>query len=482
MAKSIKKTVFLTGATGNMGREAVRRIAACPDLALRVLIRPEERDHPVARRIARDKSIGIIAGDLTDAASLEAGIRGADIVLHVGGLVSPLADRLPPATVSAVNVGGALNVVSAIHRFADPERTRLVYIGTVAQTGSRNAPIHWGRTGDPIKISTYDHYAVTKTQAEAVVAESGIRHWVSLRQSGMAHYEMWRLFDPIMFHNPLNGVFEWSTANDSGRLMAAVCADTVPARFWRGFYNIGGGAFSRVVNHEFMAAFMPQYRSVLRPHWQATRNFHGQWYADSDRLEEMVPFREQSIHEFLAEVPRHMPIAARLAPKLAPSLVRKRIEALANGPGGSLRWFADDDRLKIRAYFGSRAAWDAIPRDWDNFVFAQPSRTPTLLDHGYDETSASEEWRLTDLQSAAAFRGGRCHASSCDGPDVPVDWECAAGHRFAMTPNLYMRGGHWCPTCMIDPASYREEATRNPFFTQVWHEEAQDRARPNGVE
>jgi len=196
----------------------------------------------------------------------------------------------------------------------------------------------------------------------------------------------------------------------------------------------------------------------------------------------MVPFREQSIHEFLAEVSRHMPIAARLAPKLAPSLVRKRIEALANGPGGSLRWFADDDRLKIRAYFGSQAAWDAIPRDWDNFVFAQPSRTPTLLDHGYDETSASEEWRLTDLQSAAAFRGGRCHASSCDGPDVPVDWECAAGHRFAMTPNLYMRGGHWCPTCMIDPASYREEATRNPFFTQVWHEEAQDRARPNGVE
>src|SRR5690606_22416148 len=108
-----------------------------------------------------------------------------------------------------------------------------------------------------------------KTQAEAIVAESGLRHWVSLRQSGMAHFDMWRIFDPIMFHSPMKGVFEWSTANDSGRLMAAVCADDVPADFWRGFYNIGGGAASRVTNHEFLAAAMPRFREVLRPHWFA---------------------------------------------------------------------------------------------------------------------------------------------------------------------------------------------------------------------
>lgn len=469
-----RKIVFLTGATGNMGREAVKRIAAnSDDIRLRVLIRPDEIDHPVAREIARRNLAEIITGDLTDPDSIVRGVTGADVVLHVGGLVSPLADRLPPERVSAVNVGGARNIVTAIKAVGGAERTRLVYIGTIAETGSRNAPIHWGRTGDPIKISAYDHYAITKTQAEAIVAESGIRHWVSLRQSGMAHFEMWKIFDPIMFHNPLNGVFEWSTANDSGRLMAAVCSDAVPDSFWRGFYNIGGGATSRVVNHEFMAGSIARYRDVLRPHWFATRNFHGQWYADSDRLEALVPFREQSIHDYLAEAPSHMPAIARAAPKLVPGLVRRRIEKLAKAPGGSLHWFAADDQPKIGAYFGSRSAWDAIPRDWDRFVYADPSREPVLLDHGYDEARAPEAWTAADLASAAAFRGGTCQASETGDPFAPEDWTCASGHNFAMSPNLMLKGGHWCPTCMTDPATYDAVARQNPFFSQVWLEEAE---------
>jgi len=421
-----RKTVFLTGVTGNMGREALRRIATRSDtLRLKVLIRPEEQDNPVAKDIRQRGTAEIVVGDLTDAASIQAGVRGADIVLHVGGLVSPLADRMPPEIVTAVNVGGARNIVDAIHRVGDPDRTRLVYIGTVAQTGSRNAPIHWGRTGDP-----------------------------------------------IMFHNPLNGVFESSTANDSGRLMAAVCDDAVPTDLWRGFYNIGGGATSRVVNHEFMSSFMPQYRKVLRPHWQATRNFHGQWYVDSDRLQALVPFREQSIRDYLTEAPRHMPALARLAPKCLPGLVHKRVKGMAEAPGGTLRWFADDDRAKIDAYFESRAAWERIPRDWDGYPLKQPSRKPTILDHGYDETRPSDAWQLDDLKAAADYRGARCHAESFAGSDVPIDWTCAAGHRFAMTPNLYLRGGHWYPTCMLEPSIYAEEAARNAFFGQVWRKDA----------
>lgn len=217
---------------------------------------------------------------------------------------------------------------------------------------------------------------------------------------------------------------------------------------------------------------MPNYRRVLKPHWFATRNFHGQWYADSDRLEALVPFREQSLQDYFDEAPRHMPWIARIVPKLMPGAVSKRIEKLANAPGGSLNWFATQDEAKIRAYFGSRAAWEAIPRDWDSFTFTQPPREPSLLDHGYDETRTPEDWRLDDLRQAAEFRGAKCLAAAFGGPDTAVEWESAAGHRFAMTPRLYLRGGHWCPATMVDPTTYDAEAERNPFFAQVWSEAA----------
>ncbi|HWW26637.1 MAG TPA: NAD-dependent epimerase/dehydratase family protein [Caulobacter sp.] len=464
-----RKVILLTGATGAMGREAVGFIAAQREtLALRVLVRPEERSHPVVRDIQRKDLATIVWGDLTDPALVRQAVRGADVVLHVGALVSPLADRLPPALVHKVNVGGTQNIVDAIHAEGGAQRTRLVYIGTVAETGSRNAPVHWGRAGDPIKISAYDHYAVSKTLAEAVVAQSGLKYWVSLRQSGMAHFEMWKIFDPIMFHTPLNGVFEWSTAHDSGRLMAAVCGEAVPEAFWRGVYNIGGGAASRVVNHEFMRASLPQFQSILKPHWFATRNFHGQWYADSDVLEALVPFRQQTLSDYFALAPKHMPWLVRQAPKFLPGAVGKRIEKLARAPGGSLHWFQADETAKIAAHFGSRQAWEAIPRDWDHFAFDQPSKTPTLLNHGYDERRAPEDWTIADLRQAAEFRGGACLSRACHDPDTPVSWRASDGQVFSMTPRLYLKGGHWGPVRIGDPDADRREAQRNPFFAQVW--------------
>ena len=44
--------------------------------------------------------------------------------------------------------------------------------GTVAATGDRMPPIHWGRIGDPLKPSIYDFYAVTKIAGERAVLES----------------------------------------------------------------------------------------------------------------------------------------------------------------------------------------------------------------------------------------------------------------------------------------------------------------------
>ena len=466
-----QKIVFLTGATGNMGRVTLAELLARSDrFRVRALVRPEDRNHPVVRRFTGRAGLEWVWGDLTRYEDVLAGVTGADQVLHIGGMVSPLADRFPELTMQ-VNVGGARNIVDAIRRSGQADHTALVYIGTVAQTGHRNPPVHWGRTGDPIKISRFDHYAVSKTEAEAIVAQSGLTRWVSLRQTGILHPDMWKIHDPIVFHNPHNGVFEWITVGDSARLAVNTCEDAVPEAFWRRFYNIGGGERMRLVNHQFArhlaAALGTDMQASTRPNWTGTRNFHGQWYADSDRLEHLVPFRSETMDDFTRQLAAGVPGIVRLLARMFPSAGRRRMEKLARGPGGTLHWIAHDDRARIDAYFGSRAAWDALPAEWGDFVYREPSREVCCLDHGHDADKPIEECSTADLKAAAAFRGGRFAGDAFE-PDAPARFACALGHDFSMTPRLYLKGGHWCPTCMTDPDSYDANRARNPFFAQVW--------------
>lgn len=231
----MRKTIFITGTTGVMGSAALKELYAHQDkYKIKALVRKSKIN---IKKMAAHPDVDIIWGDLTDYQSVLVGVMGSDMVLHVGGMVSPKADYKPKTT-HKVNVTAAENIVKAVNAQPNGDHIKVVYVGSVAQTSDRNAPIHWGRTGDPICISVYDHYAITKTIAERTIVE-GVKQWVCLRQSGILYPGILKNYDPIMFHVPINGVLEWATVEDSGRLMERVCRDSVPDTFWNNFYNIG---------------------------------------------------------------------------------------------------------------------------------------------------------------------------------------------------------------------------------------------------
>lgn len=468
-----KKTVFLTGASGNMGSEGLRELLARRDrYDIVVLVLPTAADRKLMSAYEKEPGVRVVWGDLTRYEDVLSCITGADYVLHVGGMVSPAADSRPERT-AQVNIGAAANILRAIQAQRDPGRIKLVYIGSVAQTGDRNPPIHWGRTGDPIKISVLDHYALTKTIAERMIVESSLKYWVSLRQTGIAHLHLLGAIDPIMFHVPINGVFEWVTARDSGRLLANVCEDDVPDEFWRRVYNIGGGDSCRITNHEFMQrAFLSigitNFGKVCEANWFALKNFHGHWFEDSDTLQESLHFRSESIDDFFAELGKRAPFRARLA-AVFPSLVKRRIEKAAHAECGTLFWLQHGLEERIGPSFGSRERWEQIP-PWGRFPFLQPARTPSRLDHGYDETKPKADLDLGDMRRAAAFRGGECLSGTMARGDLGsrLHWCCCFGHRFAASPTLILLAGHWCPECLAK-GNDAEVAKRSAFFAQAWY-------------
>jgi nucleoside-diphosphate-sugar epimerase len=480
---SRRKKVFLTGATGNWGREILRELGGRADrFDVVALVLPTKADLEVISRFDAMENLTVVRGDLTDYADVESCVRGADYVLHVGAVVSPFADDHPELA-HRVNVGSARNIIRAVKAQPAPDAIGVIMIGSVAETGDRNPPHHWGRVGDPLRVAQYDEYGQSKIIAERELVESGLSRWAWLRQTGIFHAGLFQSRDPIMTHVPCGGVMEWVSVEDAARLMAKVCEDDVPDEFWGGIYNIGGGEGWRLTNWELQVGMaralgVADVRRWYDRNWFATRNFHGHWYTDSDRLEALVPFRRDTFDQALERAVRNLPFAVRLAGTIPAWLVKHLIiKPLTQRPRGTMAWVRDNDENRLRAYFGSREEWAKIG-DWSTFLEPHPDRTPRRLQHGYDESNPTEKWARRDMSDAAAFRGGRLLSESMVPGDVrtPLDWSCALDHTFTGSPRLILTGGHWCPVCVLDSAGYERQAEANKFLAQL-----EDAARPHAT-
>jgi nucleoside-diphosphate-sugar epimerase len=464
--------VLLTGATGNWGRATLRELRDRDAVDVVGFAMPTDADRAVLHEFADMPNLTIAWGDLTSYADVARAIEGVDVILHVGAVVSPLADA-HPRLARRVNVGSMQNIIRAVKALPDPASVGVVGIGSVAETGDRQAPHHWGRVGDPIRVSVSDEYGQTKVIAEKLLVDSGLPKWAWLRQTGIFHPGMLEIRDPIMTHSPFAGVLEWVSDVDSARLLATI-AEGVPDEFWTGIYNIGGGEDWRLTNWQLQTAIggamgVKDIRKWYDRDWFALKNFHGQWYTDSDDLEALVPFRRDSFGAAMERAIAAAPASTRSAGKVPSWIVKHFVmKPLAFQPRGTMHAVRHDDREELAAHFGSREAWEQIG-DWSTFTIPEPSRTPSRLDHGYDESKPRGRWAAADYLDAAAFRGGELLSEDPEPGDLgtPLVWRCALGHVFIGSPRLILIGGHWCPECVRESAQYAAQAEHNPFLAQL---------------
>ncbi len=480
--------ILITGATGTMGLECLKQLSSDLDmLHLIISARDSSKNRIALKDYINLDAVTIKWGDLTDYSYVRECVKDADIILHIAAFVSPAADYNPKKAMQ-INYGSTRNLLRAVRESGRENETRFVYIGTVAETGERLPPIHWGRVGDPIKPSMFDYYAVSKVAAERLVIESGLRYWVSLRQTGIIGPAMSRIWDAIMLHNCFDNVLEYVSDRDSGRLLRNLCVfeinQSLSSSFWGHIYNIGGGESCRIdTYHLYQNSYgmmgISNLNRVLNPKWQATRNFHGQYYLDSGKLENYLHFRHDSIQYFYDCCLKEFEAAASLAmtlgrlpggQRLLCSVLRRKFKKLALTEHGTLSYLNQNREDYIEAYWGGRKAWETLPdslddvshfTDWDNVI---------ILDHGYNESKPESELNLEDIRQAAEFRGGRCLSSEMETGNwtQKLTFSCAFGHTFEASPRLVLEGGHWCPVCERTSWNYGERAKRDPFFAQVW--------------
>jgi nucleoside-diphosphate-sugar epimerase len=150
----VRRTVLITGGTGTLGRELVRRLAAEPDVA-RVAVVSRSPHAPHARALlatwARVGSAGshLLRGDVC--AGVDLGLSAADVSTlraEVTDVVHCAADTtftLPLAEARAINVGGTRNVLGFAEGCARLQRVGL--FSTVYVAGRRTGAFGEDDTG-----------------------------------------------------------------------------------------------------------------------------------------------------------------------------------------------------------------------------------------------------------------------------------------------------------------------------------------------
>lgn len=494
----MKKTVALTGTTGAMGGEALLSLLKSDkNLNVRCILFEDERRIPsfVKKTLKKYKSrVYWFKGDIArydDCARL---IEGADYVIHCAAIIPPKSDHDPDGTYKS-NYIGTKNLVDAILASGRADEIGYVHIATVALYGHRAYPHLWIRVGDPMISSDYDIYSLNKLKAEKYVLESGLKKFVSLRQTAILHKYMFKnnLKDGLMFHTVWNGALEWVTDVDSGILCKKLVEKDLDGEldgFWNKIYNIGGGAACRETGFESIdGAFKlvgKGAKKYFKPNWNIARNFHGGWFYDSDELNDILDFRTESNEIFWRRMGKkywYFRLGAAVPAPLVSKLAIKRLFKNTNAP---MYWLNHGKEGRVRAFFGGRENYEKIPEKWEDYnllcegklqdgetvdydkLRQSENAAPLLLDHGYDDKKPESEWTLNDLQDAAAFRGGKCTVTAYDGnPHDKVLWECKNGHKFALTPYTVLKGGYFCHCCEPKPWKYGSFADI-PFYGQVY--------------
>jgi dihydroflavonol-4-reductase len=151
-------TTLVTGTTGFVGAAVLRKALAAGHEA-RALVRPGSD-----RRNLEGLRVEVVPGDLTDRASVEAAVRGCDVVFHVAADYRLWVVNSAP--MYAANVEGTRNVMLAA---AEAGAQRIVHTSSVATLGYT----HDGSPADEDTASTLSdmigHYKRSKYMAEKEV-------------------------------------------------------------------------------------------------------------------------------------------------------------------------------------------------------------------------------------------------------------------------------------------------------------------------
>ncbi|MEG1892323.1 MAG: NAD(P)-dependent oxidoreductase [Bacilli bacterium] len=279
------KKVLVTGAAGAVGMQTIKYLLSEGKYEITALDLKNKTSIANLKRYR--KRVNVILGDVTDRVLVEALVKEHDVIIHLAGVLPPLAD-MKKSLADIIDFKGTENIVRAISYY-NPKCHLFYASSTSLYKDNMNATVK-----STIKLDEFDYYNKAKKDAEELIIKKS------------KFYTIYRL--PLILSNPVKEVFPFNGINDS--FVDAITKEDAAYAFVKGI------AFKDTLNKKIFNVtdgFNLTYKSLLNKvleiygfSWKyilnrmfLEKNFYSPVTKDNDELNKIINYRNDTLSDYL---------------------------------------------------------------------------------------------------------------------------------------------------------------------------------------
>jgi nucleoside-diphosphate-sugar epimerase len=283
--------VLVTGGAGRLGI-TVCKMFLDDGIQVRVFDLDTTRNRESVKEIS--KRAEIHWGDITKPDSVRKAIKGVDAVVHMAGILPPLADERPELA-AKVNVGGTKILVDLIKE----EGGHIPFIFTSSVTVFGPCP----NATEPISVDKTvprpkGAYPETKLKAEDVIRESGIDYLI-LRLTAIMYFDFEISDLKRMFSIPLNNRLEFCHPDDLAVaiLNAVKYFDAIKGKT----LIVSGGPDQRMTYRDLVGSILGVMGLPLPPEEKFSREPYDLGWYDTSKAQELLKFQRKGFSDYIKD-------------------------------------------------------------------------------------------------------------------------------------------------------------------------------------
>lgn len=259
----------------------------------------------------------------------------------MGGIIPPSAYRNKEIT-EKINFIGTKNLITNLEK--NSPDAFFAFTSSVATYGDRLNNPNISVTDALNTVG--DYYAVSKIKAEEVIQNSKLR-WTIFRLSAIMGADNHKM-SGIMFLMPLKTPMEITSPEDTAR--AFVNSIEHQRELAGKTFNLGGGEKNRIIYKDFLQKNFELFglgKLDFPTYAFVQKNYHCGYYTDSDDLDNIVHFRQDTLNTYFEKVQK----SVSAIQKLVTILFRRIIKGNLLAQSAPYTAFKQNDKEKMSHYF-----------------------------------------------------------------------------------------------------------------------------------